>query len=190
HTQSDLEKSWRQTIRWLVSDVPARVEVETRRVPGPALPAIEIVVRARDARYEPLDNATVAVRVRTPDERDIEVTADSGDQKPGQYAAMFAPRAAGIYRAQVIVSAPDGNEVGRREVGWSLEPQTEEFRTLSVNRQLLDEIARETQGEVVSPDDLDSFVAGLPNRKIPIVETWTWPLWHRWPVFLVALACI
>lgn len=190
HTQSDLEKSWRQTVRWLVSDVPARVEIETRRASGPALPAVEIVVRARDPRYEPLDNATVAVRVKTPDGREVELTGESSDQTPGQYAATFAPRTAGAYRAQVVVSAPDGSEVGRRETGWAVEPQTEEFRTLSVNRPLLEEIARETRGEVVAADSLDSFVADLPNRKFQNVETWTYPLWHRWPVFLVAMICL
>jgi uncharacterized membrane protein len=190
HKESDLEKSWRQTVRWLVSDVPARVEIETRRVPGPALPAMEIVVRARDSRYEPVDNAAVALRVKTPDGREIELAAESSDQTPGQYAATFAPRTAGVYRAQVVVSGPDGSEVGRRETGWAVEPQTEEFRTLSVNRPLLDEIARETQGEVIAANDLESFVADLPNRKKVITETWTWPLWHRWPVFLIALTCL
>ena len=28
--ESDLEKSWRQTVRWLVADVPRRVEVDVR----------------------------------------------------------------------------------------------------------------------------------------------------------------
>lgn len=190
HTQSDLEKSWRQTVRWLVSDVPARVEVETRRVPGPALPAMQIIVGARDAKYEPLDNALVVLRVKTPDDREIELAAESSERTPGQYEATFAPRTAGIYRAEVIVTAADGSEVGRRETGWTAEPQTDEFRTLAVNRPLLEEIASDTGGEVVSADDLDSFVADLPNRKVPVTETWTYPLWHRWPVFLVALTCL
>lgn len=38
HTQSDLEKSWRQTASWLVADVPQPVEVETRRASALAWP--------------------------------------------------------------------------------------------------------------------------------------------------------
>jgi uncharacterized membrane protein len=190
HQQSDLEKSWRQTVRWLISDVPARVDVETRRQPGAALPATQVVVRARDAQFEPLDNASVALHVTTPDGRELELAAESSERTPGQYEATFAPREAGTYRAVVTVTAADGSEVGRHEAGWAVEPQTDEFRTLSVNRPLLEQIAGATGGEMVDPGDLESFVSSLPNRKIPVVESWTYPLWHQWPVFLAAVTCL
>ncbi len=190
HTQSDLEKSWRQTLRWLVSDVPARVEVETHRTSGAALPAVRIVVKARDKQFEPLDNASVTLQVRTPDDRKIDLVAESSDRAPGEYEALFAPRVPGIYRAKITVTADDGSEVGQREAGWTAEPETEEFRRLTVNRELLAQIARETDGEVVDADRLEQFVAGLPNRKIPVVETWTYPLWHQVPVFLLAIGCL
>ncbi len=190
HTQSDLEKSWRQTVRWLVSDVPGRVEVETRRTFAGALPAVQVLVRARDAQFEALDNAHVALRVQTPDDRKVELVAESSDRSPGQYEATFAPRAPGAYRATITVTAADGSEVGQREIGWSVELQTEEFRTLAVNRSLLEQLAKDTGGEVIEADDLDQFVGSLPNRKIPIVETWTYPLWHQSSVFLLAVGCL
>ena len=68
--------------------------------------------------------------------------------------------------------------------------QTDELRSLTVNRPLLGQIAGDTGGEMVAAGDLDDFVAGLPNRKIPITESWTWQLWHQWPVFLVAASCL
>jgi len=187
--ESDLEKSWRQMVRWLVSEVPGRVEVETQRAGGTALPAMKIVVRARDKQFELLDNASVTLQVETPDDRKIELVAEPSDAAPGNYVATFAARAAGMYRAHVVVNAADGSEVGRRETGWSVEPQTEEFHRLAVNKELLGRIASESGGEVIEAGGLDEFVAGLPNRKIPIVETWTYPLWHRWTVFLVAMSC-
>src|SRR5262249_61394675 len=57
HKQSDLEKSWRQTVRWLVSDVPARGEVETPRPPGSALPPPQNVVKVRGNQFARLPNA-------------------------------------------------------------------------------------------------------------------------------------
>lgn len=190
HTESDLEKSWRQTVRWLVSDVPARVEVETERTSTGATPAIQVLVRARDAQFEPLDNANVALRVQTPDGHKIELVAESSDRSPGQYEALFAPRAPGVYRASISVAAADGSDVGQREIGWAVEPQTEEFRTLAVNRPLLETLAKDTGGEVIDLDDLDPFVSSLPNRKIPVTETWTYPLWHQSSVFLLAIGCL
>ncbi|MBC7821599.1 MAG: hypothetical protein IAG10_32335 [Planctomycetaceae bacterium] len=190
HTESDLEKSWRQTVRWLVSDVPGRVEVESRRSSTGSTPAVQVLVRARDAQFEPLDNANVGLRVQTPDGHKIELVAESSDRSPGQYEALFAPRAPGVYRATITVTAADGSEVGQREIGWTVEPQTEEFRTLAVNRPLLEQLAKQTGGEVISADDLDQFVSSLPNRKIPVTETWTYPLWHQSSVFLLAISCL
>jgi hypothetical protein len=170
--------------------VPQPVEVETRAAPAVGDQAIELVVRARDKLFQPLDNATVTVKVKTPEGRDVELTADASSSRAGEYLATFVPRAAGAYRANVVVNAPDGSEVGRRESGWAVEPDTEEFRTLPANRALLARIAQETGGEVVEPGDLESFVASLPNRKIPITEAWTYPLWHQWGVFAFAIACL
>ena len=79
---------------------------------------------------------------------------------------------------------------GQRETGWTVEPQTEEFRTLAVNRPYLERIASQTDGEVLSLDGLESFVASLPNRKIPMTESWTYPLWHQWHIFVLAMACL
>ena len=188
--ESDLEKSWRQTIRWLISDVPGRVEAETRRTLLGALPAIQIVVRARDTKYEPLDNAVTTLTIETPDQQKIELVAESSDDSPGQYLATFAPRHPGVYRAKATVTAADGSSVGQREIGWTSEPQTEEFRTLTFNRPFLDALAKQTEGEVIEADELDAFVSSLPNRKIPIVETWTYPLWHQTSVFLFAISCL
>ena len=87
------------------------------------------------------------------------------DQDLPRNEANFAPREAGAYRAQVVVTAADGSEVGQRETGWSVEPEPEEFKTLTVNRPLLAQIANQTGGEVLTTDGLESFVSSLPNRK-------------------------
>lgn len=188
--ESDLEKAWRQTVRWLVADVPQRVEVETERTSDdPSLP-VRIAVRVRDKLFEPLDNATVTMRVRTPAGREIELTAGPSDRAAGQYETTFASRAAGAYRATVIAKAEDASEVGQREVGWTIEPAADELRTLKPNRDLLARIAESTGGEMIAADDLDQFVGSLPNRKIPVTEAWAYPLWHQWPVFLLAVACL
>lgn len=187
---SDLEKAWRQTVRWLVADVPQPVEVETRVKVGSGLPAREIIVRARDKKFLPLDNANVALEIKTPDGKELTIHAESSPAAAGEYHAQFVPREAGAYRAKVTVTAPDGSDVGSRETGWSVEPETEEFRELSGNQALLEQLAKDSGGEVIKLGGLKSFVSSLPNRKIPHVETWSYPLWHQWSVLAAALACL
>ena len=186
---SDLETAWRQTVRWLVADVPRRVEAEAE--PAADEPGVlRIAVRVRDPLFEPLDNAAVSVRIETPDDRQVELTAEPSDRAAGEYAVTFAPRTPGAYRARVTALAEDASEVGQREIGWAVEPATEELRTLRPNRELLAQLAVGTGGELVNAGDLDGFVASLPNRKVPIVEAWTYPLWHQWTIFLFAAGCL
>jgi uncharacterized membrane protein len=187
---SDLEKSWRQTVRWLVAEVPQRVEVETRPAAGSAVGGVQFVITARDERFAPQDNAAVSIQVETPGKRRIELTADSSAQAPGRYESTFVSRESGPYRAKVTVTAADGSQVGQRDTGWTVEPQSDEFRTLGANRKLLAALAQETGGEVLELNGLERFVSSLPSRKIPIVESWTYPLWHQWPVFLLSLTCL
>ena len=89
-----------------------------------------------------------------------------------------------------MAKAEDASEIGRREIGWASEPAPDELRTLQPNRVLLERIASETGGELVALGQLDDFVARLPNRKLPVVEPWTYPLWHQWKVFLFAISCL
>jgi hypothetical protein len=83
----------------------------------------------------------------------------------------------------------DGVEVGRAQTGWSSDPAAEEFKSLKPNRALLENIARQTGGEVISANSLATFVDKLPNLNAPITESVTTPLWDKPLVFLLALAC-
>jgi len=187
---SDLEKSWRQTVRWLVSDVPRSVDVNVRRTATGSAPGIELATKVRDKLFEPQDNASVTATVKTPDGKDVELTTESSGTTAGEYLTTFIPRTAGAYRATVIAKAEDGSEIGRRETGWTVEPETEEFKSLAANKSYLATLATESGGELVELDRLDGFVSSLPNRKIPVTESWTYPFWHQSGVFTFVMFCL
>ena len=65
-----------------------------------------------------------------------------------------------------------------------------ELANLKTNRELLERIAKETGGELVVDTDLDRFAAELPTRKVPVTETWVYPIWHRPWVMLTAMLCL
>lgn len=188
--ESELEKSWRQTIRWLVADVPGRVAVETRRDTSDPSAPTELVVSVRDEQYRSLDNATVEVKVMTPAGTEVALPAEPSAEKAGTYVAVFSSRITGPHHAEVVVTAEDGSEIGRREAGWVAEPAMEEFQRLAPDLKLLQELAAKTGGEVIELDQVNAFVESLPNRKIPITEPWVYPLWHQWSVFAFAIVCL
>ncbi|MFK7767628.1 MAG: hypothetical protein AB8B55_10445 [Mariniblastus sp.] len=185
----DMMKSWRQTLRWSVADVPRRVEVEIIRKNDVNRTA-SIKVRVKDESYKPFDNASVAIEVQTPDGKSIELTAEPAGTEPGVYVANFVSSLPGAYRAVVSASEADGTEIENREGGWVSEPDSEEFLSLEPNREFLNELAKRSGGEVIELDGLDQFVESLEFRQVPITETRSLPWWHRWTIFSIAIGLL
>jgi hypothetical protein len=190
--EADLEKAWRQTVRWLVAEVPRRVEAaaEVDDADGAASGTVKLAVRVRGPEYEPLDNASVTVRVIAPDGKSLDLTGEPSEREAGLYEADYVPRLPGAYRAQVTAAAPDGSEVGAAKAGWTSDPAAEEFRDLRGNAGLLERLAKGTGGQVVDAGDLEDFVATLPTRHAEISEPYVQPAWHQPWVFLLAIVCL
>jgi uncharacterized membrane protein len=190
--QNDLDKAWRQTIRWLVADVPKRVELTTtpRRQPDDPAGALALSVQVRDPAYAPLDNAAVTIKVTPPDGQSVDLRAEPDPKQAGRYEALYVPRQPGAYRAHATAVAPDGSDVGQSHAGWTADPAADEFRDLRPNLDLLKRVATATGGQIVPASDLDAFAASLPTRLGEVTEPYVRPLWHQSWVFLLAIACL
>lgn len=205
--QKDLGKAWRQSIRWLIADVPTPVQISTQKKSGDPNDAVLIQVRARDQKFEPLDNAGVVLRITQAGHPPAEATKTGSSNAPpalnpavqlpaeaaatdaGLYEATFIPRDSGGYQVEAFVTNSAGMEAGRAATGWTTDIAAEEFRSLKPNHALMKTLAEKTGGEVVDSARLSQFVATLPHRQAPIREAWTVPVWHQPTVFLLALAC-
>lgn len=208
-SHKDMDKAWRQTVRWLVADVPERIEAEIADKPSDPDQAVLVRVRVRDEKFQPMENAAVTLTVHpvggavppTPSSAGatgaspagipgpVRLPAEPVASEPGVYQATYIPRQTGGYVVQAVVTNEVGAEAGRGEAGWSSDPAAAEFRSLKPNRALLEEIAARTGGELVPAGRLEAFASTLPQRKVPVAESWTLPLWHQPAVFLFALAC-
>ena len=188
--ESDLDRSWRQTVRWLVGDVPGRVEISVKPKAEANAPTVDLAVRVRDSEYRPLDNAKVSLKITLPGGGELTLDAEPDGREAGTYAASYVSKLAGAYRVVATATAPDGSAVGERDAGWAAQPAADEFARLEPDREFLKTLARKTKGEVVDGSKLDSFVTGLASKDAPITEPWTAPLWHHPLYFLIAIACL
>jgi uncharacterized membrane protein len=188
---ADLLKGWRQMVRWLVADVPELVELRTEPQPDGA--SVRVQVRARDAKYQALDNAAVTLKVTRasapPEEAPITLTAEASTSEPGLYEATYIPRESGGYRLEASVANDSGAAAGTAATGWTSDLAAAEFRDLKPNHALMEQLARQTGGRVLTPEQLDTFARELPSERAPITESWTRPLWHTPWMFVLALAC-
>jgi uncharacterized membrane protein len=189
----DMDKFWRQTLRWLVTDVPDRMSLQVNHKQEEANQPVVVRVRVRDKAFEPLDGAAVTIEVREPGGESVQLTAAPVPSESGLFEAAYVPRTSGGYVARAVATDAAGAAVGEAEAGWATDLEAREFQSVKTNRPLLEEIARRTGGRIVEIDGLDEFARSLPRRDVPITEVWTRPLWDLPGVlpaiFLLVLAC-
>ncbi len=198
--QADLARMWRQIARWLVTDAPPPVALAVEPVPDPDSGGVRLRVTVRDRSFRPADLATVRLTVR----RIHSSTTDGGPAgfqsgtlqvepvagAAGQFGAVFAGRDAGAYLAEADAVSPEGEWLGRAQAGWVSDPAAEEFRSLTPNRALLEELARRTGGAMVAVNEIDALVARLPSLPAPVHELSSRPIWHTPWVFALVLGCL
>ena len=191
----DMDKAWRQILRWLVAETPRRLVIE------PVTPTLgaPISLRARVANrsFQPDLEARVSLEIYDAgagaDAAPLATTiAGPSLEEPGLYEAEFHPdKTSGSYRVVAKAIDGEGKEVPTREAGgWTFHPAAEEFRDLVPNRDLLASLASATGGKVLLPSDLASLKEQLGALDAPVTETVTSPLWHTPWIFLIAVLCL
>ena len=189
-SNEDMSKSWRQMLRWLVADVPHRVDINVQPQPEKGANTRAITVTVRDEEYQPLDNARIQLAIPPPDGTEVLLEAQASNRLPGTYQVAYVSRQVGAYRVEARVTGPDGHLLDARVAGWTSEPAAAEFQQLVPNRQLLDSLAAETGGKVVEGNALARFTRQLPHQDFEITEPWISPLWHQTWIFLVAIGLL
>ncbi|MHC4677341.1 MAG: glutamine amidotransferase [Planctomycetota bacterium] len=192
-TREDMNKFWRQMVRWLVADVPNRISFYAAQKPDQVNQAVVFQARVRDEDFEPMDNVSVAIEVSDPEAQKVQLTAEPVLDEAGLFEATYIPRGNGSYSAQAVVSDAEQLQVGDAQTGWAVDLESREFRSIGTNRPLLEKIARQTGGRMIEVDALGSFARTLPHRRAPITEMSITPLWDLRgvlaAVFLFVLMC-
>ncbi len=194
--QVDLARFWRQLARWLVTDNLEQVELAARKEGE----VMQLKVIARDKAYLRIDLAQARVTIKRVNKiesseteevgfEEVTVFADPVSDLSGHFSTEFLARDAGAYLATVEVTDADGAVVGSAEAGWVLDPAADEFRSLEPNRNLLENLAAKTGGEVLGYPQLNRLADLLSRNPAPLTETYSSPLWHKSWWFLAILTC-
>ncbi|MBL7152500.1 MAG: hypothetical protein ISS79_02195 [Phycisphaerae bacterium] len=189
----DMGKFWRQTLRWLVADVPERISLRPALKSDQPNQPVALRVHAYNRDFEPMDGVSVVVKVRDPQGKAVRLTAEPVLTEAGLFEATYIPRLTGGYHAHASVADAEAIQLGTAETGWAIDLEAREFRSIRANRPLLEKIARQTSGQLIEIDELGDFARSLPARNAPITAAWVKPLWDL-PgvlpaVFLFVLIC-
>lgn len=183
-----LYKSWRQLLRWMTTDVLEPIELLVEENPQ-TNEGTKIKVLVRGPEFQKRSDFQVELKITTPQQKRIKLTADPVADQPGIYQTVYLPPQSGGYSVSATVTAPD-SKTKTIHSGWVYEPDSVEFRSINPNLALLQQLATQSKGEVISAAKLQQFVNSLDQRHIPVTEELATPLWHHPWVLMLVLGCL
>ena len=178
------ETFWKQALRWLA--LPAGDPIQLTVAPG-AGPgdAVRLRVGVRDAAFQPVKNATVDVRVTSPDgaveslravpETNREV--DTGKASEGHFVATVRPEQPGVYKVSADVRQGTAS-VGTATTSVLVGGADMEMADPRLNEAYFERLAAASGGAVLSDDQLPGLAgmlkAALPGAALAVRRD----LWH------------
>jgi hypothetical protein len=195
--RGDLEKFWRQLVRWSVVDVPDRLEVQVSDAAGAGGRIKRVSVRVRGAAMEPLDEAVVKLEVkRNGASETVQRHAEPSVEEAGLFEAELSMAETGGYEVAAVVERPAAGPgvppeaLGRKVAGWTHEPLSRELADLWPDTAWLERVAAATGGRVLEWDELDQLPKWMKKIQVPVMDREVEPLWHRAWVFAVMLGLL
>jgi uncharacterized membrane protein len=180
------EKLWRQILRWLTTDTPARVEIELERSRFSSGDDVKVRARVHDQRFEPVDNATVWLKITDPGEAIQDLRMGGNIAQPGEYGAAFSALKPGVYQLEVS-SSGDSRQTGYASTSFLVADSLHEFRDAVLNSEPLQKIARTSGGKYYTHRTADRLVKDLQNNRQTQTVNVQLDVWDMPLVFLFLL---
>jgi len=186
-SHKDMDRLWRQLMRWLVVDV-ADVVTFAAEIDAADRERVKLAVRVRDRAFKANSDAIVKIEVSQPDGTKSQLFAEPSLKEAGLFEMEFFAGKPGYYRATTTVEdAEKRTLLGTKAVGWTHDPMAMEFASLAPNRDLMKRLADETGGQMIALEDIDKLPEMLKNIRVPVEVTLATPLWHTPWIFAAIL---
>lgn len=186
-SHKDMDRLWRQLMRWLVVDVADAITFTTE-TDTEDHERMKLAVRVRDRSFKPNSDALVKIEVTQPDGTKSQLFAEPSLKEAGLFETEFFMSKPGNYRAAASVEdAEKRTPLGTRTMGWAHDPMAMEFARLEPNRDLMKRLADETGGQMIPLADIEKLPEILKNIRVPVEVTLATPLWHTPWIFLAIL---
>ncbi len=152
HANNFHELFWKQALRWLVSDSPDQVSVDTEKRTYSSDEPVLIRAEVNDASFGPLNKAQVRAQVKSPSGQSSSVPLSWDVESDGVYSGAFKASEDGMY--EISCEASLGTQsIGSAKSEFWVAPSTEEFHNAQLNADLLKRLSHATGGRYYSPEN-------------------------------------
>jgi uncharacterized membrane protein len=183
----DMDRLWRQMMRWLVVDVADAITFAAE-IDAADQERVKLAVRVKDRAFKANSDAIVKIEVTQPDGSKSQLFAEPSLKEAGLCETEFFATKPGNYRASARVEdAEKRTALGTKAVGWTHDPLAVEFAKLEPNRDLMQRIASDTGGQMIALKDIAKLPEMLKNIRVPVEVTLATPLWHTPWIFIAIL---
>ena len=179
---------WKQLLRWLASDVPARVNVSV--TPDQVNPRSPVEVRAEvsDSAFLRLNDAEVIAHIESPSHVSRDIPLEWAVDRDGEYRATFTPEEPGVHLVRVQVKAKNGALTSDSTV-VRVADLNSEFVDAEMRASLLKRVADETGGRFYTPATVGTLAADIAMSKRGVTVVNEMDLWDM-PVNFLALVAL
>ncbi len=180
------EVFWRQLLHAISAKAPPRASIQPERLAYDDERNVRLVAELRNERFEPINDASVELRIAPQAEPAFVQSMQPSGQGDGRYVAGIDAATAGLYRIEMTAQA-GGREVGNAITHVLRNDGVAEHFATHQHRPVLERLAAMTGGRYWPLDDLDGLAAAIPYSKAGVVERQTLDLWNLPIVFLLLL---
>jgi hypothetical protein len=179
---------WRQTLRWLTSDVPNRVVVSLPT--DQANPKSPVAIRAAvsDSIFIPRNDAKVVAHLTSDGGVTRDLPLDWAIDRDGEYRGTFTPDQSGTYTVRIDATLPNGATFGDTTYLRVADLNTE-YYDAEMRAPLLQRMARETGGKFYTPETASTLAADVALSKHGVTVVNQMDLWDM-PAILVLLVAL
>jgi uncharacterized membrane protein len=178
------ETLWRQMLRWLVSDVPDRLDVALPEESGPG-EAVPVAAVVSDEAFLKANGASVTGTVIGPGGTSSSMTFDWTVDRDGEYSAAFVPGASGVHEI-TLQSVSRGDTTASRPTYVRVAEPTDEHFGAELRTSLLRQVAEETGGGYYTPasaGDIARDIVYSPSGATVVKKNDLWDM----PVILILI---
>jgi hypothetical protein len=182
------ETFWRQMLRWLVSDVPSRVDM-VAAAEGAVNEGIPLRVVVSDSAYTRFNGAAVSAEVLSPNGELTRLPFEWATDRDGEYTAMMVPGVNGVHT--VNVSAVVGRDTIRSTAGYvRVADPTAEYFGAEMRPAVLKQFADETGGKFYRASDVSRLPQDIVYTTSGATEVQRLDLWDMPVIFLLILSVL
>jgi hypothetical protein len=181
------ETFWRQLLRWLVTDVPDRVDLVAATDGAEPNETVKVRAEISDERFVRVNGARVLAELEAPNGTRTPLPFEWSGARDGEYVADALLGERGVYaiHARAVLEGPKADTLRAEPMHLAVVSSEREYFAAERRSALLRQLANETGGRYYEPNEAMNVARDLTHSSSGVTVVERKDLWDLPVVFLL-----